>query len=712
MRAVFLWGYRFSQGLVIFLCGVLLVLSSTAIAEYGKNYDRTSAKALTLLLATGLVMLFVCLYGKISDKCHKLSQILFLGILGMQVFFLVMVSCPMSIGDPSRVQSEALAMLKLNQGQMDEQNQYFQSYPNNHFIVILFYYFYKILGSMGITEIWIPSIILNVFCIDIGIYFTYAAVKKIKSVTAANMVLFFFLICPNTYLWLTSVYTNTISFPFIMGILFLGLDMESVKLPGILKYVLLGILMVVGYFIRPTTIIPIIALVLYHGVCFFQRRGEGGIQGDSVKIKRIKEVSVRFLLLFFVCGLTWFSCKKLIYRHVDANKFTENFPIEHWIMMGMNQETGGGFSREDRIFTSSLSGIEGKRQGARDRLKQRIQHMGISGVAQLFMEKLTRVWAMGDDEGIPCSRYAYRYPPLYRYFIGQYNTWFVFYMQALRIVMFLLIGIGLVKQLCYRQATPLFLYALTLLGAICFFLIWEAGKRYNICFNGICLLLMVDGVETIREWLRGAVPRVTSITDSIVGERRDWAYGIIKAGISVGTICLIVGSLLCSNHYAKKPKVIKDMYYCSRMGVDAQPINWIGISRPDLLEQTIQEGQMEWRNKWKRLKIYFTNTNPRIEKGEYRVEVISMDNNQVIYRSEIAPKDVMKKGEVVIHIKGKKPSLTGYKIRLTHLGEGYHLIPMVCKFPLLDPYPNGFLSVNGKRTDWDLSMSIYNAQKK
>lgn len=58
----------------------------------------------------------------------------------MQVFFLTMVSRPMSIADPARVQNEALEMLRHRQGQMNPDNLYLQSYPNNHFLVVLFLY--------------------------------------------------------------------------------------------------------------------------------------------------------------------------------------------------------------------------------------------------------------------------------------------------------------------------------------------------------------------------------------------------------------------------------------------------------------------------------------------------------------------------------------------------------------------------------------------
>ena len=44
------------------------------------------------------------------------------------------------------------------------------------------------------------------------------------------------------------------------------------------------------------------------------------------------------------------------------------------------------------------------------------------------------------------------------------------------------------------------MYTLTFAGAVMFFMLWEAGKRYNICFTGVCLLLMAEGADGFSEY--------------------------------------------------------------------------------------------------------------------------------------------------------------------------------------------------------------------
>lgn len=708
MRQFLKWGTRFSLWFTLFFCGVLLVLSTTAIVEYHRSYKKNSAVAVTLLLALGIALFFIWIYRMIPDRGRKVSGILFMGILGIQVFFLVMVSRPMCIADPARVQNEALAMLKYNNGQMNAENTYMQNYSNNHFLVVFFYYFYKLLGSIGITRVWIPTIILNVLSIDLGIYFTYATAKKIKGTALANMTLLLFLLCPTTYLWLTSVYTNTLSFPFLMTILYFGMDR---KVPAtrrsMVRYPVLGVLIAVGCFVRPTTVIGVIALVLYHSVSLLreenagERQKECGCQGVRDRLRRVERPLAGVLLVLFFCGLTWCGCSKLIDRHVDGEKFTERYPVEHWIMMGMNEKSQGGYSRDDRLYTGKYSGLEKKRQADRERLQQRLHHMGVFGVVRQFGRKLTRVWAMGDDDGISNGKYAYHYPPLYEYVMGKDNQWFVFYMHAFRIVLFFLMGAAVVAQLRLSRVTPIFLYSLTFLGAVCFFLIWEAGKRYNICFNGICLFLMAVGVEEIWTWIRGREDFLRSILDRLgIGS-------VFRVGVVAGIAALLVLGFALSAGYGEKSESQRRMYYCSKMGTDAESINWKGINQVEVMEQTIETEQIEWRKRWNRLKIFFANRNPENKEAEYRIELISLEDDCVSYCGEIAPSDVGNSGSFVMKINSKKMSQTGYKLRLTHIGTSSNLIPIVCKFPLLDPYPYGSLTVNGKERDWDLSMSLY-----
>lgn len=703
--------FRFCLWLTVIFSGILIILSVVSMIGYRKIYSGSCIyvrEFLTVLLSAGfLVMIFQWLYKELKNTGRRISLILFLGIMVMQGLFLIFVSHPMVISDAARVQNEALAMVKWNHGKMNMANSYLQQYTNNHFVVILFYYFYKILSVLGITQVWIPTILLNMFCIDLGIYITYRTAKRLKGVAGGNLVLLFFLLSPTTYVWLTTAYTNTFSFPFVMAILYLCLWLRGGEPNGknIVKCVLLGFVTVVGYFVRPTTILPIIAMFLFSAVKFFaepmliKKKEMRTWNPDWNLTKRVSEkrnTIIKAAIVLVVCGLTWTGCQMLMNRHIEKEKITGNFPVVHWIMMGLNERTGGGFAGEDVDYTKSFEGIEAKKEADIARLKERILDMGPSRLTLHAFVKMARVWAMGDDDALPKSSYAHDYPVLYERFMGSNNGWFIVYMQAFRMSIFLMLCISVFRQLRRKKCQELFLYTLTFLGAVIFFLIWEANMKYNICFMGICFLLMADGTEAFRQ----------KIVLSCLGKKRKkWGKYIC---VSIGTGCLL-GSLILQYPMMKKEAHLeKKEYYNSRIQADSQPMDSAIEESPALLEQTICEGQFGWKNEWNCLGIYFEKRDVTAPHKEYQIELISEEDNQVIYREQIGIFDLKKRNSYWIKIGSKEMKTDmGYRLRLTHMGNIYGMIPKVSCFPALNPYPYGRLYVNGKKTEYDLAMSMY-----
>ena len=420
--------------------------------------------------------------------------------------------------------------------------------------------------------------------------------------------------------------------------------------------------------------------------------------------QRVLEGAVRVGLVVCVSMAVLFSSSNLVAKHVDAKKFNQQFPVVHWVMMGMNEKSKGGFNRNDRRYTSSFPTKEQKRKADIARLKQRVKKMGPVGLAKHFGNKMMRVWAMGDDDGITNAQYAYQYPPFFRYFAGKQNAWFMIYMQAFRIAMLFLMLCAMCRQFLQREAAPGAMYTLTFAGAVMFFMLWEAGKRYNICFTGVCLLLMAEGADGFTNtvfnkgdaWLKA----------HFNGMRLHAARLVVLA---VGLFCF-AGSFAAANQLSHPRTYVEIPYFNSKRGKDEEPIRWRYHKNPKVLEQTIEQGQLEWRNRWNRIRLYFWNLAPNESGDEYRIQVLALDDKEVLYDKTIAPNQVKREGYTIAIAKNKlkqRDSQIGYLIRLTHVGASDRLIPMICRFPLLDPYPYGELKVDGQYKDWDLSMKIF-----
>ena len=220
--------------------------------------------------------------------------------------------------------------------------------------------------------------------------------------------------------------------------------------------------------------------------------------------------------------------------------------------------------------------------------------------------------------------------------------------------------------------------------------------KYNICFMGIYLILMADGTEALRHRI---------CLYKIERKKQKWGKYIFAA---VGGGCLIASLALQMPMLIAEAHVEERQYYNSRIQADSEPIDHSIPDMPALLEQTIEEGRFRWQDGWNCLGIFFERREEVELDKEYLVELIEEQENDVVFRQKIGVSDLGKRDAFWIQIQGRRSkSDMGYRLRLTHLGDDYGMVPKISLFPAFDPYPYGRLYVNGKKTEYDLAMSMY-----
>jgi hypothetical protein len=130
----------------------------------------------------------------------------------------------------------------------------------------------------------------------------------------------------------------------------------------------------------------------------------------------------------------------------------------------------------------------------------------------------------------------------------------------------------------------MFLFTLTFLGAVMFFILWEANRKYNICFMGVYLMLMAEGG-------RYASAKAEESGDRIVFAKLTRK----KAAVSVGILCLGATILIQIPLLRSHQRILDKRYYQSRNFPDAVPISYVTNKTPKLVEQTLQKGSMQPR---------------------------------------------------------------------------------------------------------------------
>jgi len=337
--------------------------------------------------------------------------------------------------------------------------------------------------------------ILNVIFIDLSLLFTYFTAKKLGGQKHADTVLALLFICPTTYVWLFWTYTNTLSLPFTMGLilLFLYTNSKQKSLSNLLLGAGMGILAAIGFQIRPTVIITVIALCISR--LFFPKCT------NSFYGKRALAWCAVFGLCFLLscCTLTTITTK-----HLQDPERTGEFPITHWLMLGLSED--GRYNFDDVDYTMLYETKEEKETANIAEIENRLTSRSPKELFLFGCKKLYNVFGDGSDQYTQQDTYQEHQTKWFEILYGSKNSLPRLYCKMFRLMEIFLLFVCIVRTLRTKD-TSRYVLLVNYLGAMLFFLLWEANKKYNISFEWILLLLSADGIHAISNRLKHPVNR-------------------------------------------------------------------------------------------------------------------------------------------------------------------------------------------------------------
>lgn len=290
--------------------------------------------------------------------------------------------------------------------------------------------------------------------------------------------------------WIVIPYTDTASIIFPIGILYIYLEKDCFR-SNFLFWFVLSSIGVIGYFIKPTCIIMLIAIIIV----------------NLLKIQHLEwKKCVLSIMGVLISTLIISAGNSYIKYRMDLDQEL-NLTWAHYIMMGMNQESWGVWNQEDFDFSLTIDGKEERYQKDLSRLKERIQEYGVSGVI-LQMQKKTLInfndgsFAWGNEGNFyatPNSNdskisnflksifYQNEQGTRYKYLFGiQHFIW-----------LFVLI---LSLFCCFKIAGSLevkYVILLALIGIVVFVTLFEARGRYIFNYVPIFVLAAICGMENV-----------------------------------------------------------------------------------------------------------------------------------------------------------------------------------------------------------------------
>ncbi len=269
---------------------------------------------------------------------------------------------------------------------------------------------------------------------------------------------------------------------------------KTKKVQTIIRWGIAGILLGIGYELRATAIIFAIAALI---VVIFRL-----LTGVTEK----KRLAVKTILIALVAVLSSQITHTSMINFVGIDTTNTAFPTTHWIMMSLTPP--GGHNAEDEEFTASFATKEEKKAAVSERMREKLQTMGINGYAELVLTKVKRTFGDGMNGYTTFLSDGYKTGKLYDALFGNHKDLFILWHQGyyLFLMLGILMSVGvMLKAGCNKDVfhvsryRELFYFLLVLLGAILFYVLWEASEQYSVPFMPVMLFLGLTGMQLMED---------------------------------------------------------------------------------------------------------------------------------------------------------------------------------------------------------------------
>ena len=384
---------------------------------------------------------------------------------------------------------------------------YLYQYPNNIAITVLLTIIFDIFRFIHIEAYTIIGIILNIFFIDISIFFLYKSVKEIFGYNKAIFALILMCLMTPIYTYAPIFYTVTLTmvYPILLLYLFILINKKANKdklfsKTNILLALLAGTVLFIGMQIKITVSIIFIAMILVE--ILYVRYKE---------IFKIGTIVIISLILFILVKNKYLSNIR------DKNiEYKLEFPYTHWIMMGINYKNEvmiGGYSGEDNGFTDSISGGKDVRKAENVKIiKERLSNLIRNhDLVRFEISKMVFTWGDGTYYAPEKLRkYPVRKGIQHEFILakGKYSYIYMYYaeIQHLGILIFMVISSILNYKVKKNFENDLkekinIIANMSIFGLLIFLIIWEARSRYIVNFIPIMLLAQFYGIDKFYDYI-------------------------------------------------------------------------------------------------------------------------------------------------------------------------------------------------------------------
>ena len=492
---------------IMFSIFFLIILVNTIL------FNRTTQinySVLTMIISTIIMYFIIYLLYKHNKFEYKFPKTYQVGLVMGAIFVIQIILANLTYADCGWdcgiVVRQAVNLL--NGENFD--THYFAVCSNNIGILLISKYvlkFTSLFTTVTLQNAFFSMIIFNIVMIDISAVLTFYLCKKLLGNKSAYFSLLFIvpLILFSPYIIVP--YTDTITMLFPIAIMYTYVIIKEEKEP-VKKNILAlieGILVVTGFFIKPTAIIMMIAIAIIEL-----------LQINKTKIKDSLVLIAMFAIgcIISYTGYSYLKNKNLgsLISDEDYEKYSMSFT--HFLKMGMSQtESGnplptknktlyGSYSENDALTTQGIIRKDEKQKENLRTVKKRLQDFGIKGYIKFLYNKAN--WILSDgtffygEEGTFWTSEHYNNSEIGKFIQElinkddvKYQTVTVNIMQTL----WILIIIGLVFSYNKKQDDNFAILKLSIIGIVIFLLLFEGRARYIVNHLPIFIIIGVCGIK-------------------------------------------------------------------------------------------------------------------------------------------------------------------------------------------------------------------------
>ncbi len=380
-------------------------------------------------------------------------------------------------------------------------SEYFSIYPNN---LLLLFLFRSIAHFLGAQYIWLKLNILCILAVDISILLVFYIVRHIINIKWAYIAYCISLLTFGFFSWIIVPYSDVLAMPFTIGTYALYIEFKNSKTNGLkIRYsVLIAIINYIGYLIKPTVVIILIAIfvieILYN------------INKIKQKVFHISLYALMIIVMLFsnIAWNAYIQNQNII--KIDSELKT---PLTHFYMMGLNYSNGfyGAWNSKDVELTDSYKTHAKKVKANMKVIDSRLNNYGLAGYLEFLTAKARWITSEGNffwgGEGDFAKFQIDKHSSIIQNLIytnGNYYSYYQYFVQGIWICLMFLCAFPFLLNIINRKSEDdmhISLVRCTIFGIILFILLFEGRSRYLILYLPFFCILATSGIKGIVNYI-------------------------------------------------------------------------------------------------------------------------------------------------------------------------------------------------------------------